>query len=334
MAQRMHMIGMSLNLFFRMAKNNKNLLFAVITGLLFLSILFLSALSHDKSLGHWVDQMRVNDKHVRIKAAEEVMKDPKAVEYLVTLLQKKPVSPNAKRIRDFTGGKLASKTFVKRGYAASALGELHSKAGSAVPLLIQVMQEPAPLWVQASRRNFVANRCRAALIKIRGDSLDTLRSQLKSAEHPEWKNAVEVTKELGEHGTELIPILLDHARNGSANIKRMAADALARIGTQADLVVPVLAGLLSDQGEDYWYLHALSSYQTKASPAWKPVMQLIESHPMPACRQKAAETLWVITPAEHIPETKRHLTAVLKKETFPEVKAAISMALKRLDDSE
>jgi hypothetical protein len=82
-----------------------------------------------------------------------------------------------------------------QAYAASALGEIGPAAGEAIPALLQMTN---PVWASAPR---------AALMKIRGESIDGLIRALNDPISDQWVQTAKTLAEFGPDAKEAIPAL-------------------------------------------------------------------------------------------------------------------------------
>jgi beta-lactamase regulating signal transducer with metallopeptidase domain/HEAT repeat protein len=180
-------------------------------------------------------------------------------------------------------------------YAASALGEIGPAASEAIPALLQMTN---PVWESAPPR--------AALMKIRGESIDGLIRALNEPISDQWVQSAQTLAEFGPDASEAIPALcrgLDSEKGWAASYAigfihshpEIAVPALIEAIKQ-DHTGPALPGWNVDVGSAIW---ALGNFETDARPAI-PAIRLHLQDPNPMCRQACLLSLRKILPPEQV----------------------------------
>ena len=194
-------------------------------------------------------------------------------------------------------------------YAASALGEIGPAASKAIPALLQMTNQ---VLVSAPR---------AALMKIRGESIDGLIQALNDPISDQWAQTAQTLAEFGPDAGEAIPAL---CRGLDSETGWAAAYALGFIHSHPEIAVPALIetikrdhtgpavpGWNGDAGNAIW---ALGQFETDASPAI-PAIRLHLQDPNPMCRQACLLSLRKILPPDQV---KTLVPDLLKNVNDPE----------------
>lgn len=113
--------------------------------------------------------------------------------------------------------------------AATALGEIGPAAQAAVPALITL---------STSQDYILANRAKAALIKIRQDSVAPLLESLADTHSTNWASAALQAKYLGTNGEALVPFFVRELQSTNRDIRSVAANTLGGIASRPELTIP------------------------------------------------------------------------------------------------
>ncbi len=284
----------------------------------------------DKPAAYWVERMRVDVPAAR-KEAGDALRERSAenVPLLIEMLKSRGDAAK-ERWNEWFGADVFMRAFMLHGYAASALGELGPAASAAIPELLAACAE-SDANVSAQYASFVAVRARAALIKIRGATLDDLEAQLAERRSSAWQDAVATAAELGEYGRPLTKVLVAALTDTSCARRDRAANALARIHADSSVAVPALAAACSnsDAGLRFFALRSITSYGTAALSARAAVIARL-ADALPSNRQIAITTLVAITPRVQR-DSLVPLLAPLHVDPFTEVRATADAALKELE---
>jgi beta-lactamase regulating signal transducer with metallopeptidase domain/HEAT repeat protein len=194
-------------------------------------------------------------------------------------------------------------------YAASALGEIGPAASEAIPALLQMTNQ---VWESEPR---------AALMKIKGESIDGLVRALNEPISDQWVQTAQTLAEFGPDASEAIPVLcrgLDSEKGWAASY------AIGFIHSQPEIAVPTLierikrdhtdppvVGWNGETGNAIW---ALGEFETDASPAI-PAIRLHLEDPNPMVRLSCLVTLHKILPTN---QAKTLVPDLLKNINDPE----------------
>jgi hypothetical protein len=191
-------------------------------------------------------------------------------------------------------------------HAARALGEIGPAASNAIPLL------------QANAGQISPPIVRAALMKIRNEPHTPLTFTSTNLNASLWWLDVSVAAEFHEESQALVPHLCRALWSSNLNQVEIAAEALGRIHSNPEIVVPALMNAVyrlegkpgvNDGGLTFCYW-ALSQFQREATPAVPDLRQcLTNSGSMGGIRCFALRSLSQILPPE---EARKLLTQTLK----------------------
>lgn len=120
---------------------------------------------------------------------------------------------------------------------ATALGRMGPAAQQAIPILTVVTADS--IW-------YARNAAKAALVKIRGESIIPLIDRLEDTSDPiKWYEAAMLVGDFGTNAEPAIPLLISALGNANDLIIGHAAVALGEIHRQPEVCVPALIPLLS-----------------------------------------------------------------------------------------
>ncbi len=126
---------------------------------------------------------------------------------------------------------------VYQAQAATALGEVGPTASRAIPALTAA----------ATNKDILLSlRAKAALMKIRQESVAPLLVMLKETNFTNWGRAAYLAKYLGANAEPVVPLLVKSLQSTNADVRELAADALGGIAKNPELVVPALLDCLDD----------------------------------------------------------------------------------------
>lgn len=189
-------------------------------------------------------------------------------------------------------------------YAVRALGEIGPAASNAIPVL------------QANAGHISPPIIRAALMKIRNEPNTPLTFTATNLNASLWWLDVSVAAEFHEESQALVPHLCRALWSGDLNQVEIAAEALGRIHSNPDIVIPALMnavyrleGKPANNGGLTFCYWALGQFQREATPAVPVLRQcLTNSGSMGGIRCSALRSLSQILPPE---ETRKLLTQAL-----------------------
>ena len=195
-----------------------------------------------KSLSHWIrglEYENVNPTDEQ-RAALRAMGQP-AVTRLVEILEqrdgflKRKFVEYAKHHTDVHNRFIAPRKVIPEATyhaeAITALGEIGPAAQAAIPALI----------IESTNADYyVAARAKAALMKIRQDSIVPLMESLLDLNSTNWDRVAIQAKYLGTKGAALVPLLVKGLPGTNLSMRYAAADALGGIASRPDLTVPAL----------------------------------------------------------------------------------------------
>ncbi len=122
--------------------------------------------------------------------------------------------------------------------AATALGEIGPAARAAIPSLTAASSD---------RDSVVAARAKAALIKIREESITTLLSLLEDTLSTNWWQAALTVQHLGTNAEAAVPLLVSALQSTNDGVRESALRGLGGIAGRPDIAVPALIGCLRDK---------------------------------------------------------------------------------------
>jgi len=125
--------------------------------------------------------------------------------------------------------------------AATALGEIGPSARAAIPAL---------LIASTNADRLIAARARAALVKIRQESVAPFVEQAADSRTTNWYDTMLVLKYLGTNAESAVPLLTQFLSNTNAMVRDSAAEALGGIVSHPEICVPALLICLKDS-DDY-----------------------------------------------------------------------------------
>ncbi len=123
--------------------------------------------------------------------------------------------------------------------AAAALGEIGPAARSAIPALTRCASNDPD--------EYVRERARAALMKIREDPVAPLLPLLADTTATNWQEAALTAGFLGTNGAAAVPVLISDLAVSNMAVRRIAELALGRIASQPDLAIPALIAHVHDR---------------------------------------------------------------------------------------
>jgi HEAT repeat protein len=121
--------------------------------------------------------------------------------------------------------------------AAIALGEIGPAARAAIPALTEVY---------ANGDFNTGNSARAALIKIRQESMAPLLAGLANTASTNWDGAAWTAKHLGTNGEAAVPLLVASLQNTNFGVRSISLYALGGIASRPDISIPALIACLKD----------------------------------------------------------------------------------------
>lgn len=184
---------------------------------------------------------------------------PDAVPWLLERLNSGDVAPWLRWEFDFE--RQPGKRKILTMTAATALGEVGPPAQSAIPSLERFSQD---------QNYWVRSRAKAALIKIRGEKLDSVETELRSVQlKGKWNDLPQLLVGLGSAAKPLVPILSSHLSDPNPSVSCASADILGELRLSPEIAVPALAKNLSSQDDNVRFTAAmaLNQYGTMARPA-------------------------------------------------------------------
>jgi hypothetical protein len=195
-----------------------------------------------KPLSRWVEQLFTNYPRVDSDArvALRAMGQP-AVRSLIRIVDHAP-STWRLRLDSMTAdipsvNRLFGVANFDRLFAAKALAEIGPTARSAIPALDRATVDANPALSLAAR---------AALIRIRGESIDSDVAIYRQFDTTNSAQMVFLLMELGLYAKPALPALLEGMQSTNHRVQLRAAMALPMICYESPEYVPALQGLLSD----------------------------------------------------------------------------------------
>jgi len=122
--------------------------------------------------------------------------------------------------------------------AATALGEIGPAAQAAIPALTAA---------STGSDAIVAGRARAALIKIRQESIAPLVALLEDTHSTNWFAAAQTARHLGTNAEAAVPLLVSALQSTNVAVREFAVSALGGIASCPDIAVPALIDCVQDQ---------------------------------------------------------------------------------------
>jgi HEAT repeat protein len=207
-----------------------------------------------------------------------------------------------------------------RADAATALGEIGPSASNAIPALVPMSE---------LTNNFgLSCPAKAALLRIRGDSIEPLLRTLDNPGSPEWVDAVHLLAQFGTNAFTAVPALSRALTSTNENVRITAAFGLGHIHSNARIAVPALINAINqgNLGNTIW---ALGHFEGEAKPAVPTLRQLLPDSG-PALRRSLLESLFrILSPAEAktlVPELVQHID-----DPDPYLRASARNLLKQID---
>ncbi len=199
----------------------------------------------DKPLSRWVEQLYTNYPRVDAEARDALraMGEP-AVQFLTRIVDHQP-SAWRLRLESMTAdipfiNRLFDVTNFDRHSAAKLLAEIGPTAMSAIPALERATKN-------ADRSLSVA--ARAALIRIRGESIDSHVAIYRQLDTASAAQTVFLLMELGPYARPALPAILEGMQSTNHRVRYLASKALPMIGYESPEYVPPLQRLLSDPND-------------------------------------------------------------------------------------
>ena len=218
---------------------------------------------HGQPLSYWIIKLKQGNLKEQAEAQVALHTTGEtAVPYLVLCLEKEDLMPQM------------------RAYAASALGEIGPPASNAIPALLRM-------------GSYYASR--AALMKIRGESIDGLIRALDDPNSEQWVVTAQTVAEFGTNASPAIPGLCRvlQSEKGWA-----AAYAIGFIHSEPGIAVPALIDAIK-HGHKSNAIWALGEFEADASPAIPLLRQQLQDAD-PMVRQSALLSLRKILPPEQV----------------------------------
>jgi len=120
---------------------------------------------------------------------------------------------------------------VYHAQAATALGEIGPAAQTAIPAL---------LAATTNHYYDVRSRAKAALMKIRQDSVASLLQSLEDPRSRSWAEAAETAKYLGTNAQAAVPLLIKALQDTNVSVRELAIEGLGGIANDPKITVPAL----------------------------------------------------------------------------------------------
>ena len=222
---------------------------AVVGGFVFYSLPRSEPSYQGKSLSRWIRGLEygnVNPSDEQ-RAALRAMGEP-AVTRLIAILQRRDSAIKRRfvsyakyhaRIHNwFIAPRYVIPEDVYHAQAATALGEIGPAARAAIPALTVASSDKYYL---------VAARAKAALIKIRQESIKPLLALLEDTHSTNWFAAARTVRHLGTNAEAAVPLLVSALQSTNAGVVQGALLALGGIASRPDIAVPALIGCLQDK---------------------------------------------------------------------------------------
>ena len=189
-----------------------------------------------------------------------------------------------------------------REYAAvRALGRIGPPASKSLPLLKRLSKAGGSFGITA----------RAALMRVRKEGIEDALKELKDPSAPSWVTGAWLVGEFGSNSISAVPMLCSRLPHVNSEDASIVAEALGRIGGEAQLVVPALLARLrqpdTHPDEFFWALGQFEGASREAVPLLQ--QWLKENYSGAKSRSWAAAlTIWKILPpneaAELVPTTQ------------------------------
>jgi len=202
-----------------------------------------------KSLSRWargLEYENVNPSDEQ-RAALRAMGEP-AITRLIAILQSRDsamkrkfvayAKRNAVIYNRFIAPRHVIPEDVYHAQAATALGEIGPAARAAIPALTVASTDSDDM---------VAARARAALIKIRQESITPLLALLEDTHSTNWYEAALTLRHVGTNAEAAVPLLVSALQSTNVGVRQYALFALGGIASRPDLAVPALIGCLQDK---------------------------------------------------------------------------------------
>jgi HEAT repeat protein len=208
--------------------------------------------------------------------------------------------------------------------AATALGEIGPAARMAIPALVAATTNDYYI---------VRNRAKAALIKIREDSVAPLLQALNDPRSPNWTQAAQTAKYLGTNAQAAVPLLVKALQDTNVAVRQIATEALGGIASGPDLTVPALIECVekeTDPGVQRDAIDALCQFKNEKKRITPVLLSFM---------QNKNHNVWLGAAfgVEHLlsPEEKKTLyaPALLQSLNSPDeaIRVNAAMFLKRID---
>ncbi len=205
-----------------------------------------------KSLSVWISRLEYENVYPtdEQRTALRGMGEP-AVTHLITLLQKQDSKIKRKFVAysrshpEVHNWWIAPRRVIPENdyhaQAATALGEIGPAARAAVPALTVASTNAYYL---------VAARAKAALIKIRQDSITPLLTLLEDTHSTNWNQAALTVKYLGTNAGAAVPLMVNALQSTNLGVRQYALWALEGIASRPDISIPALIACLQDQSPE------------------------------------------------------------------------------------
>ena len=124
---------------------------------------------------------------------------------------------------------------VYHAQAATALGEIGPAARAAIPALTSASTDSHAM---------VAARARAALLKIRQESITPLLALLEDTHSTNWFAAARTVRHLGTNAEATVPLLVSALQSTNLGVREYALSALGGVASRPDIAGPALIACL------------------------------------------------------------------------------------------
>jgi hypothetical protein len=217
---------------------------------------------HGKSLDYWLSQLDVGPAQRSNAAVALKAMGPKAVPHLLRMAEREPWQEKVQEFWHQIRAQSYSRSFFPddpRRLGVVALGLLGSDARKALPRLDAMHK------AQSSPFNFAVE---AALMRIRGDSPDSMISVLWNPEATNWHQALAVVQELGpEIALAAVPPLIAACESTNFITRLFAVATLGTIGWASEPALQTLTVATADRDSRIRYnaLNGLARFPSDAA---------------------------------------------------------------------
>jgi len=202
-----------------------------------------------KPLSRWIRGLEYENRNPtdEQRAAFRAMGEP-AVTRLIAILERRDSAIKRKFVayaqrhaeihNRFIAPRYVIPEDIYHAQAATALGEIGPAAQAAIPALTVASTD---------RYYIVATRAKAALIKIRQESVTPLLALLEDTHSTNWSEAALMVKYLGTNAEAAVPLLVSALQSPDVDVRNDAVWALGGIASRPDIAVPALIGCFQDK---------------------------------------------------------------------------------------